>query len=125
MSLVLDAGALLAFDKGDRNVRALLERAARSGVNVITTTGAVSHVWRNGARRSRLALLLRSVLEVEPDPVRTRRVGILLGRSARSDVVDGSVVEAASDGDETLTSDPDDIETLALRSGKYLVITPV
>jgi hypothetical protein len=125
MSLVLDTGALIAFDEGDRTARAILERANRNGVAVSTTTGAVAQAWRDGSRQARLALLLKGVLEVELTRDRRRSVGRLLGRSGRTDVVDASVVDAAVDGDEILTSDPDDIADLVVGSGKTLLITVV
>ena len=125
MTLVLDAGALIAYEHGDRTVRAFLERASRTGVNVRTTTGVVAQVWRDGARQARLTLLLQGLLEVELTRDRARRVGTLLGRAGRRDVIDGSIVNAAVDGDEILTTDPDDITALAHNSGKNLIVTRV
>ncbi|MGH8967785.1 MAG: hypothetical protein ACRDXB_21025 [Actinomycetes bacterium] len=90
-----------------------------------TTTGAVAQVWRNGARQARLALLLPGLLEVELTRERARGVGMLLGRAGRRDVIDGSIVDAALDGDEILTTDPDDITALAQNSGKNLIVTRV
>jgi hypothetical protein len=40
-------------------------------------------------------------------------------------VVDGSIVDAARDGDEMLTSDPDHIAVLVVASGKTLVLTRI
>lgn len=125
MSLVLDAGALIAYERGDRTVRAFLERAGRTGIDVRTTTGAVAQVWRNGPRQVRLELILRGVLEVGLTRERARRVGTLLSRAGRCDVIDGSIVDAALDGDEILTTDSDDITALAEYSGKNLIVTPV
>ena len=106
-------------------MQAHLERASRTGTGVRTTTGVVAQVWRNGARQARLALLLRGVAEVEFDHIRARRVGTLLGVAGMSDVVDGSIVDVAMDGDEILTSDPDDIVALAIASGRTLIVTRV
>lgn len=125
MSLVLDAGALIAYERGDRLVRAHLQRAEQTRIGVRTTSGAVAQVWRDGARQAQLVLLLRGVLEVELTRDRARRVGALLGAAGRNDVVDGSVVDAAADGDEILTTDRDDIVALARSSGKHLIVTPV
>jgi hypothetical protein len=125
VTLVLDAGALIAYEHGDRTVRAFLERASRTGVDVRTTSGAVAQVWRNGARQARLALLLRGLLEIEMTRERGRRIGTLLGSASSRDVIDGSIVDAAIDGDEILTTDPDDITALALYSGKNLIVTRV
>lgn len=125
MTLILDAGALVAYEKGDRTVRAFLEHAQRDGVDVRTTTAVVAQVWRDGARQARLAVLLRGVREVELTRAECRRVGVLLGRCTARDVPDASIVAAALDGDEVLTSDPHGIHTLAQASGKNLIVTPV
>ncbi|MGQ0775655.1 MAG: hypothetical protein ACT4NY_14760 [Pseudonocardiales bacterium] len=125
MTLILDAGALLAYEQGDRTVRAFLERASRTGVDVRTTSGAVAQVWRDGARQVRLVLLLRGLLEVELTREGARRIGTLLGRARQCDVIDASLVDAAADGDEILTTDPDDITALAQHSHKNLIITRV
>jgi hypothetical protein len=131
VTLMLDAGALVAFEKGDRTVRAFLEHAQRTGIDVRTTTSVVAQVWRDGARQARLAVLLRGVLEIELTREECRRVGSLLGRCGGRDVrdlrdvPDASVVAAAVDGDEILTSDPHDIRMLAESSGKNVIITPV
>lgn len=125
MSLVLDAGALIGFQRGDHTVLAVLERAARTGTDIRTTTGAVAQVWRNGSRQATLALLLRGVDEAEFGREEARRVGALLGQSGTVDVVDASIVDIAVDGDEILTSDPKDIATVAAASGKTVIITRV
>ena len=49
----------------------------------------------------------------------------LLRRAGTADVVDATLVEIARDGDEVLTSDPDDIRKLAITAGKLLIVTPV
>jgi len=125
VTLVLDAGALMAYERGDRVVQAHLERASRTGTGVRTTTAVVAQVWRNGSRQARVGLLLRGVAEIEFGRAQARRVGVLLGVARCSDVVDGSIVDVAMDGDEILTSDPDDIAVLALSSGKTVIVTQV
>jgi hypothetical protein len=125
VSLVLDAGALVAFEKGNRVVRAFLERAARDGVAVRTSTAVVAQVWRGGARQTDLARLLRGVDEVELTRERARSGGKLLGSAGTADVVDGALVDVAVDGDEILTSDPDDIAHLAEKAKKTIIITRV
>jgi hypothetical protein len=125
MTLVLDAGALVAYDRGNRTVQAFLKRAYVTSTAVRTTAGVVAQVWRDGARQARLAQLLRGVAEEDLGSGNARRVGMLLGAAGRSDVIDASIVDVAVDGDEILTSDPDDIAALAMASGKTLIITPV
>lgn len=125
MSLILDTGALIAFETGDRTVRAQLERAQRDGDSVTTTSGAVARACRDGGRPARLALLLRGTIELELTRDRCRSLGRLLGRSGGREVVDASIVDAAVDGDEIRISDPDDIAGLVLGSGKRLLVTVV
>lgn len=54
-----------------------------------------------------------------------RQVGALLGVAGRSDVIGASVVDAARDGSEILTSDPADLAALAAAAGKTLIISRV
>jgi predicted nucleic acid-binding protein len=125
VSLILDTGALIAYERRDRVVRAYLERAERIETPVLTTTAVVAQAWRDPARQALLARLLRGVDEVELSQPRARAIGLLLRASATSDVVDASVVDVAEDGDEILTADPDDITPLAIAAGKTLIVTPV
>ncbi|MGQ0774072.1 MAG: hypothetical protein ACT4NY_06590, partial [Pseudonocardiales bacterium] len=81
--------------------------------------------WRGGARQARLAVLLRGLHEVELTRERARRIGALLGQARSCDVIDASIIDAAADGDEILTSDPDDITVLAQHSRKNLIVTRV
>jgi hypothetical protein len=85
----------------------------------------VAQVWRNGARQVTLGLVLRGVLEIPLDREQARRVGTLLGQCRTADVVDGSIVDAAVDGDEIITSDPKDIAALAAACGKRVFITAI
>jgi len=125
VSLILDAGALLAYGRGDNRLRAWIRQAKWTSTDMRTTTGAVAQVWRNGAQQAHLATLLRSVFEVELGRTEARRIGTLLGRCRSTDVVDGSIMDAAVDGDEILTSDPDDIAALSAACGKRVIITRV
>jgi hypothetical protein len=125
VTLLLDAGALIAFERNSATVAAFIRNAVDAGDAVRTTTGAVAQVWREGARQARLARLLEGVHEVELDRQRARAIGRLLGEAGVSDVVDGSIIDVARTGDEILTSDPDDLVELATVAGKTLIITQV
>jgi hypothetical protein len=125
VSLVLDAGALIAFERGSRVVQAFIERAQRDGEPVRTTTAVVAQVFRKPALQVKLAHLLRGLSEVSLDSTRARRTGVLLSEAGTADIVDGSLIEAARDGDEILTSDPDDLLALAEAAKKTLIITRV
>lgn len=125
MSLLLDAGAFIAFERGSRVVQAFLERAQRRGEPVRTTTGVMAQIWRRPSVQARISRLVAGIEEFPLDGAGARRTGILLGSAKLSDVVDGSLVDAARDGDEILTSDPDDLVRLAHAAGKTVIVTPV
>ena len=125
MSLLLDAGALIAHERRDPRLRAYLVAADAEETTLRTSAAVVAQVWRDGGRQARLAQLLRSVDEVALTPERGRAIGALLARARVHDVVDAALVELAENGDEILTSDPDDLRRLVHASGKRLVITRV
>ena len=49
-----------------------------------------------------------------------RAAGELLGIAGRGDVIDAALVLLADDGDEIVTSDPDDLGPLARASGRHV-----
>ena len=112
MALVLDAGALIAIERRDRNVIARLVAAHEAVEPVRTSTAVVAQVWRDGSRQATLSRVLRGVEEVDIDPTQAREIGRLLRKTKSSDVVDAAVALIAQSGDEILTSDPSDIKAL-------------
>lgn len=115
MSLILDAGALIAIERGDRDTAAVIEAARREDRIVIVPAGVVGQVWRDGSRQARLARLLGAQgVTVEPlTDAGARAAGILCGEAGTSDVVDASVVLAARRYRATvLSSDRSDLESL-------------
>lgn len=126
MSLVLDAGALIAVERADREVIALLKQELQAGRAPITHGGVIGQVWRGGTgRQANLARLLPAVEIAALDEALGRRAGLLLGRSGASDVVDAALVLLAMDGDEVLTSDPDDLRALAEAAGAHVDLIAV
>lgn len=111
-ALVFDSGALIALERGDRQVAALLVAAAESGAEAITSSACVAQVWRNPARQARLARALAGFVECDLDPQRARDCGALLARSETQDIADAAVSLLVTNGDTILTSDPHDIEHL-------------
>src|SRR5579863_718686 len=93
-AVVLDAGALIAFERADPRMRALLREALRRGTRVIVPAGVLGQVWRDGGKQVVLrALLAGPTTEVPPlDRLLAEAAGILCGRRKTSDVVDASVV---------------------------------
>lgn len=112
--LVLDAGALVAAERGERDVVALVKRERLAGRPPVTCGGVVAQVWRGGrGRQVPLARLLAGTEVAAIDDNLGRRAGVLLGRSGQSDAIDAAVVCLAGDGDDILTSDPGDLLALA------------
>lgn len=112
MTIVLDAGALIAIDHRDRTVGALLRVAQQHRFVVRSSAGVVAQVWRDGARQANLSRVLSGVDVVALDLPAAKRVGVALGVVDRSDVVDGHVAHLVEPGDQLLTSDPGDMRDL-------------
>lgn len=113
MALVLDAGGLIAFDRGDRRVAALIEAARRRNARVVSSSGCVGQAWRGGGpRQARLARLLVGVDERPLDPQASRPIGELCARARAEDVVDCHVAVLTRNGDVLLTSDVEDLRHL-------------
>jgi hypothetical protein len=111
-SLILDSGALIAIERGDRRVGAVVSEAARAGVDAVTASACVAEVWRDPARQVRLTRALSGVIEVSLDVQAARRCGELLAIAKTSEVADAAVTLLANVGDVVLTSDPADIQHL-------------
>jgi hypothetical protein len=110
--LSLDAGALIAIDRGSRPVLLLVLETLDAGGEVHITAGALAQVWRGGATQARLARVLNSDGVGLPalDTETARAVGELCGRSRHADIVDVHVVlHAREHGHRVLTADPDDL----------------
>ncbi len=117
-ALVLDAGAFVAVDRGERATMTRLRVALANQVDLRTSAIVVGQVWRNpDGRQARLARLLQAV-DVRPvDEPMGRRAGVLLARAGTTDPIDATVVLVAEPGDRILTSDPDDLRRLVTAAG--------
>lgn len=115
MSLVLDAGALIAVERDDRDTAAVIEVARQEHRSVVVPAAVVGQVWRGGVRQVKLARLLnaRGVL-VEPlTDIGARAAGVLCGAAGTADVIDASVVLAARRHRATvISSDRADLRVL-------------
>ncbi len=113
--VTFDAGGLIALDRNDRRVIALLARAAEVGARITIPATALAQAIRHPSRQARLARLVRQpTTDVTPlnGPDATS-VGVLLAASRTSDIVDAHVVICARRaGQAIVTSDPDDLQRL-------------
>ena len=124
-ALILDAGALVAIDRGDRAMIARLDAAQRHSLELRSNAMVVAQVWRDPqGRQVPLARLLRAVDIRAVDPEAGRAAGVLVGRANTSDPIDATVVLLAAPGDRILTSDPADLATLAGAASNRAVIVP-
>jgi len=109
--LILDAGALVAFERADLRLVRLLELAG----TVHVPAGVVGQVWRNPARQVRLARLLATeeVVVRDLDVDSAKAAGHLCGATGTADVIDASVVLLAREHRGlVVSSDPDDIRRI-------------
>ncbi len=112
MALVLDAGGLIAIDRLDRAVGAMLRVAQQGKIPVRTSAAVIAQVWRNGALQVNLARVLAGVDAATLDGVRGRSVGEILALSKTADVVDGHLGLIVQSGDTVLTSDAEDTKKI-------------
>ncbi|MYA19436.1 MAG: type II toxin-antitoxin system VapC family toxin [Chloroflexi bacterium] len=124
-ALVLDAGAFIAVERGDRAMMARLEAAEADGIELRTSAIVVAQVWRDPAgRQARLARLLRAVDVRAVDERLARAAGALLGQAGAADPIDATVVLVAASGDHILTSDPEDLRRLAETADVRVAVVP-
>ena len=112
MKAVLDAGALIAIDRRDRNFGARLRVLQRQGTPLRASAAAVAQAWRDGSRQASLARVLTGVGIAPLAAGDSKRIGELLAAARTTDVVDGHVALLADPGDILLTSDPTDLAAL-------------
>ncbi len=113
--IVLDTGALIALERGDKRMIALLRQALAEGRAFRVPAGVVGQAWRNGRVQVTLARFLRSAeVEIVPlDEQLARACGELCGAASASDVIDASVVILARERQCLIvTSDPSDLRRL-------------
>ena len=126
MSLVLDSGALIALEKNDRVMWRRLKAALLAKNVPVSHGGIVGQAWRGGGPRQTLLARALAGIDIRPlDESLGRAAGDLLARAGRADVIDAALVLLADDGDDIVTSDPEDIEPLAARLGRHVELLHV
>ena len=120
-TFVLDTGALIALEHGDRRLWARLYTAQRPS-DVRVPTGAIAQAWRGGPRQAPLARALKLSDEVPLDGQIAREAGALCGQTGTDDVIDASVAVTAARASRQqdvriVTSDRGDIAPLLAALG--------
>lgn len=114
--VTLDAGALIALDRGDRRMVTLLARAREHGDRITIPATVLAQALRSPARQARVVRLCRqpSTDLIALDGPEATAVGRLLAASGASDIVDAHVIVCARRARQAvLTSDPGDITRIA------------
>jgi len=109
---ILDAGALIAIERRDRRIEAMLRVLQKQRVPLWTSAAVVAQVWRNGRKQALLARILPGIGVRALAPGDDTRIGELLAVTGTDDVIDGHVVLLADETDRIVTSDPVDLARL-------------
>ena len=112
VGITLDTGALIALDRGDKRMIALLQRAVAEDRGFRVPAGVVGQAWRDGRVQAILARFLRAeevgIVPLDEHLARScRSCGEHCGATNNSDIIDASVVIVATERrDKIVSSDP-------------------
>lgn len=120
--VTFDAGGLIAIERGNAEIRALIRVLAEAGTPVLVPAPVVAEVWRGGAgRQSPLARFLNAGVKsgniqiVDLTFEAAKEVGMIFARAPMS-VADAAVCRSAlSARGPVVTSDPTDIQQVIPR----------
>ena len=111
--LTLDAGALIAYERGDARVREILATAFNRGIVPTVPAVVIVEVWRGDARDARTARLLNACTVEQLDERFARAAGALRRSVPGAGAIDACVaLGALRRGDAVATSDADDMRRL-------------
>jgi hypothetical protein len=113
--LTLDTGALIALERANYWVTALVEQFAGTPGSIAVPAGALAQAWRASPRQHPIAVLLNDDEVDVPalDLAQALGVGALLALTGTSDLVDASVVLTARERHHwVVTSDAKDLRRL-------------
>jgi hypothetical protein len=111
--IVYDAGALVAADRGERQMWALFAAAVTEHRPIVVPSPVLTQAWRGWQTQARLAKLLAGCRVVAPEEALAKQAGVLLGSSKTTDAVDAIVVATAvALRAAIVTSDAGDISRL-------------
>lgn len=123
MTLVLDAGALIAWERRRSGVEARVAAARRHADDIRVPSVVVAQAWRDGSRQVLLARLLAGCIVDPVDDALARQAGELLARTGTSDAIDAIVAcLAAREEAAIITSDAADLRRLADELGGLRVV---
>ncbi len=114
--VTFDAGGLIALDRRERRVLALVARAQERGLRITVPATALAQAMRSPRKQALLSRLIRQAGTdlVALDGPDATAVGLLLARCGTTDIADAHVAVCATrTGQAVVTSDADDLRRLA------------
>jgi hypothetical protein len=94
--IILDSGAIIASERNDATMAAILKAARKGRTPILVPATVVAETWRGASTHARTAHLFGSVDGFpELNEQTARRVGALLAISRTAEIVDGNVVAIA------------------------------
>ena len=96
MRIILDSGAIIASERNDPTLAAILKAARKNRTPILVPATVVAETWRGPSTHARTAHLFGSVDGFpELNEQTARQVGALLAVSKTAAIVDGNVVAIA------------------------------
>ena len=112
--VVLDAGAFIAAERGDRTMVELIRLFSGAKTPLVTSAGVVAQVWRGGSgRQVPVTYLLRRTVVIDLSGAVARTLGRMLGATGTHDPIDAHIAFLARQRNwPVLTSDPEDLHAI-------------
>jgi len=121
--LTLDAGALIAYERGDERIREILTVAYARGLVPTIPAIALAEVWRGDAKDARVARLLKACSIESIDERLARVAGSLCRTTPGSGTIDACIaVGVRRRRDAIATSDAGDMRALLGRDFTILAV---
>ena len=121
--LTLDAGALIAYERGDARIREILATAFGRGLVPTVPAVVIVEVWRDDPRDARNARLLKACDVEHLDERLARAAGALRRSVPGAAAIDACVaLGVRRRGDALATSDPHDMRRLLGSQFTVLVV---
>lgn len=111
--LTLDAGALIAYERGGERIREILSVSYARGLVPTIPAIALAEVWRGDAKDARVARLIKACLVETLDERLARAAGSLRRNVPGAGAIDACIaIGVRRRGDAIATSDPSHMRLL-------------
>ncbi|HLM86844.1 MAG TPA: PIN domain-containing protein [Solirubrobacteraceae bacterium] len=121
--LTLDAGALIAYERGGERIREILAVGYARGLVPTIPAIALAEVWRGDGKDARVARLIKACSIETVDERLARAAGSLRRAVPEADTIDACIaVGVRRRRDAIATSDPGDMRALLGREFTILAV---